>query len=172
MEYLERVIKESLRIFPPLPIFGRSLEEDMQIGDYLVPAGKQDLLRYIFCYFIGLSLFNYFNSTGASLFICPHHLHSSSRYYKDPEKFNPDNFLPEVCRSRHPYTFIPFSAGYRNCIGIKYGMLQMKTVVSTLVRKNRFFPSDKCPTPQHLRLKFFTTLKFVDHCYIKIEPRI
>jgi len=39
MEYLERVIKETLRIFPPLPVFGRSLEEEMKIGEYLCPAG-------------------------------------------------------------------------------------------------------------------------------------
>ncbi|XP_026809782.1 cytochrome P450 4C1-like isoform X1 [Rhopalosiphum maidis] len=146
MEYLERVIKETLRIFPPLPVFGRSLEEEMQIGEYLCPAGS-------------------------TLMVCPLFLQSSTQYFTDPEKFNPDNFLPDTCRSRHPYTFIPFSAGYRNCIGIKYGMLQMKTVISTLVRKNTFFPSDRCPTPKHLKLMFLTTLKFVDGCYVKIVPR-
>jgi len=40
MEYLERVIKETLRIFPPLPVFGRSLEEEMKIGEHLCPAGN------------------------------------------------------------------------------------------------------------------------------------
>lgn len=39
MEYLERVIKETLRIFPPLPVFGRSLDEEMKIGEHLCPAG-------------------------------------------------------------------------------------------------------------------------------------
>jgi len=39
MEYLERVIKETLRIFPPLPVFGRDLDEEMIIGDYVCPAG-------------------------------------------------------------------------------------------------------------------------------------
>ncbi|KAF0770087.1 cytochrome P450 4C1-like [Aphis craccivora] len=146
MEYLERVIKETLRMFPPLPVYGRSLDEEMKIGEYLCPAGS-------------------------TLMVSPLFLHSSEQYYNDPEKFNPDNFLPDTYRSRHPYTFIPFSAGYRNCIGIKYGMLQMKTVISTLVRKNTFFPSDRCPTPKHLRLMFLATLKFVDGCYVKIIPR-
>lgn len=39
MEYLERVIKETLRVLPPLPVFGRSLEKEMKIGEYLCPAG-------------------------------------------------------------------------------------------------------------------------------------
>lgn len=103
--------------------------------------------------------------------ISPLFVQSSSQFYTDPEKFNPDNFLPDVCRNRHPYAFIPFSAGYRNCIGIKYGMLQMKTVISTIVRKNKLYPSDRCPTPDHLRVMFLATLKFVDGCYIKLVPR-
>ncbi|VVC29239.1 Hypothetical protein CINCED_3A013937 [Cinara cedri] len=146
MEYLERVIKETLRIFPPLPVFGRSLEEEMEIGGYLCPAGT-------------------------TLLLCPLFLQSDDRFYANPDKFNPDNFLPDACRSRHPYTFIPFSAGYRNCIGIKYAMLQMKTIVSTLVRNNLLLPSNRCPTPAHLRLMFLSTLKFVDGCYVKIIPR-
>jgi len=40
MEYLERVIKETLRMFPPLPVYGRSLDEEMKIGEYLCPAGN------------------------------------------------------------------------------------------------------------------------------------
>ncbi|XP_050542875.1 cytochrome P450 4C1-like isoform X2 [Daktulosphaira vitifoliae] len=147
MVYLERVIKETLRLYPPLPIIGRNLEEETKIGEYIIPANTS---LYIFV--IGLQ--------------------TSSKYYENPEKFNPDNFLPEKCHNRHPYAYIPFSAGYRNCIGIKYAMLQMKTVISTMIRKFRFLPSDKCPTTNDLRLMFLTTLKFVDGCHVKIENRI
>lgn len=103
--------------------------------------------------------------------MAPLFLHSSPEYYTDPENFNPDNFSPEMCGSRHPTAFIPFSAGYRNCIGVKYAMVQMKTIISTLVRKYRFLPSDKCPTPKHIRLMFALMLKFVDGCHVKIETR-
>ncbi|XP_022172371.1 cytochrome P450 4C1-like isoform X2 [Myzus persicae] len=151
MEYLERVIKETLRLFPPLPVFGRALDEDTTIGGHLCPAGS-------------------------TLIVSPLFLHLSPQLYggtaRGPDAFDPDNFLPEACHGRHPYAYIPFSTGPRNCIGIKYAMLQMKTVVSTLIRHQKFLPSDRCPTPDRLRLMFLSTLKLADGCYVKVEQRV
>jgi len=114
-------------------------------------------------------------SLGSTLVISPLFLHSSSQHFGNtvhgPNAFDPDNFLPEACHGRHSYAYIPFSTGPRNCIGIKYAMLQMKMVASTLVRHHRFLPSDRCPTPDRLRLVFLTTLKLADGCYVKVEPR-
>uniref|UniRef100_A0A194ALH3 Putative cytochrome P450 4V2 n=1 Tax=Pinctada fucata TaxID=50426 RepID=A0A194ALH3_PINFU len=110
MKYLECCIKEALRIFPPVPFFGRSLTEDCKIGKYTVPKGS-------------------------TVVISPASLHKDPRYFPDPEKFDPDRFLPENSRKRHPYAYVPFSAGPRNCIGQKFALLEEKAVISTILRK-------------------------------------
>jgi len=55
---------------------------------------------------------------GITIYIQKYSLHRHPECYPNPEEFNPDNFLPERVRERHPYAYIPFSAGPRNCIGM------------------------------------------------------
>lgn len=90
MKYLERVIKESMRIFPPVPILGRILSEDVQLDQYFIPKGTAVTIQV-------------------------YYLHRDPRFFPEPEKFDEDRFLPENMEGRNPFAYIPFSAGPRNC---------------------------------------------------------
>ncbi|XP_059172521.1 cytochrome P450 4V2-like [Physella acuta] len=109
LKYLECCIKEALRLFPSVPVFARHIGEDRQIGDYTIPK----------------------NTTCVVVTIA---IHRNPKIYPDPEQFKPERFLLEQYKNRHPYSYIPFSAGPRNCIGQKFAQLEEKTVLSHLFR--------------------------------------
>ncbi|KAK7864374.1 hypothetical protein R5R35_010972 [Gryllus longicercus] len=118
MKYLERVIKESLRLYPSVPIIVRLLTEDVHTGGFTLPAGCNVAMHI-------------------------HHAHRNPKHFPNPEVFDPDNFLPERVQGRHPYAYIPFSAGSRNCIGQKFALLEEKTVLSALLRHFRLRALDR-----------------------------
>ena len=62
------------------------------------------------------------------------YVHRMAEHFPNPLKFDPDNFLTEKVVKRHPYSYIPFSAGPRNCIGQKFGLLEDKTILSYILR--------------------------------------
>ncbi|GFG37750.1 hypothetical protein Cfor_02942, partial [Coptotermes formosanus] len=117
MKYLERVIKESLRLYPSVPFIGRETTQDIE-HEYTIPAG-------------------------VTMTVPIYGIHRNPDQFPNPEKFNPDNFLPERVAKRHPYAYIPFSAGPRNCIGQKFAMLEMKTVLSCILRHYRLSSIDR-----------------------------
>nr|XP_021183940.2 cytochrome P450 4g15 [Helicoverpa armigera] len=146
MKYLERVILETLRLYPPVPVIARKLNQDVKIAtnSYVLP-------------------------TGATIVIGMYKVHRSPKYYKDPDTFNPDNFLPENSANRHYYSFIPFSAGPRSCVGRKYALLKLKILLSTILRN---YECTSTVPEKDFKLLGDIILKRSDGFTIKIEPRI
>uniref|UniRef100_UPI003AF32C46 cytochrome P450 4C1-like n=1 Tax=Achroia grisella TaxID=688607 RepID=UPI003AF32C46 len=143
LKYLDNCIKESLRLYPPAHFISRQLNETVKLGNYTVPSG-------VMCH------------------IHIYDLHRRADLFPNPLEFDPDRFLPENSIGRHPYAYIPFSAGPRNCIGQKFAMIQMKSTISTLLRHYEFFPVTK---PSDLQLKSDIVLRNSDPVYVKFVNR-
>lgn len=110
LKYFDRVLKECQRLFPSVPVIGRATSEDISLGKHVVPADS-DVDIFIYA------------------------LHRDPSVFPDPEVFDPDRFLPENVVHRHPYAYVPFSAGPRNCIGQRYALMEVKIIVATILRR-------------------------------------
>ncbi|ODM96113.1 Cytochrome P450 4c3 [Orchesella cincta] len=119
MKHLEHCFLETLRMFPVVVSLTRFLESPLKIDDSLtIPAGVNALLP----------LGSY---------------HKMPEYFPSPEKFEPDRFLAENSAKRQALTFMPFSAGPRSCIGLKFAIMEAKTVVAHILREFEVHTSDK-----------------------------
>ncbi|XP_025073480.1 cytochrome P450 4C1-like [Pogonomyrmex barbatus] len=106
LSYLERCIKETLRLYPVAYVISRITSKDVKLQSYLVPAGT-------------------------ALLINIHGVHRDPNYWPNPEIFDPDRFLPENIQNQHPYSYLPFSAGPRNCIGQRFCFVATEGYVSS-----------------------------------------
>ncbi|XP_046636807.1 cytochrome P450 4C1-like [Daphnia pulicaria] len=113
LKYLECCMKESIRLYPSVANFRRQISEQVQLGDFTLPVG-------------------------ASVSVQVYALHRNKELFPDPLSFKPERFQKEQSIGRHPFAFIPFSAGPRNCIGQKYAVYEEKAILIALLRKFRF----------------------------------
>lgn len=119
LTYLTCFIQETLRYTPTLPFIGKCSSKNVLVDGVVLPAGTS----------VHISMLG---------------LHHNAEVWESPEKFNPDRFLPGGKR-RHPYAFIPFSAGARSCIGKHFAMDEMKVVLSMILLKYRLLKDPDSP---------------------------
>lgn len=145
LEYLDLVVKETLRLFPVAPIIGRKATADVQLDDkYTLPKGANLVLR----------IFD---------------IHRNPDYWgNDAHKFNPDRFLPENISKIHQYAFIPFSGGARICIGYRYALNAMKIVLCHILRNYKVTSPLKY---EDLTLEISFVLRISQNYLIKLEKR-
>ncbi|GFY38003.1 cytochrome P450 4c3 [Trichonephila inaurata madagascariensis] len=109
LNYLNCVLMESSRIYPVIPMFGREALEDTVICGHTIPKG-------------------------ASCFVMTYFLHRDENVFPDPEKFDPDRFSPENSIKIPECAYTLFSAGPRNCIGQRYAWIEIKALMSSILR--------------------------------------
>jgi cytochrome P450 len=108
--YTENVLAESLRLYPPAWAMGRYARNDFSLGDYFLPARTTVLI---------------------SQFIT----HRDPRFFPDPLRFDPDRFTPEGKARRTKFTYFPFGAGARQCIGESFAWMEGVLLLATLAQK-------------------------------------
>jgi len=143
-KYTEMVIKETMRLFPVAPVVVRKANDDIKLTTCTIPKD-------------------------AGIVVCAISTHRDPELYTDPLKFDPERFLPEEMKKRHPYAYYPFTAGLRSCIGQKYGYMFVKTVISLIIRKYRVETTYK--SIDEIQLIESVVLKSKNGFPIKLIPR-
>jgi cytochrome P450 len=110
---LLRTVKEVLRLYPPSPAQPRDPLVIQDLGGTRVEPGSYVMLF-------------------------PYATHRHPDFWKDPERFDPDRFLPDQENGRHPFAYFPFGGGQRICIGNNFAMLEASLLAAHLVRRFRF----------------------------------
>ncbi len=111
LTYTDRVVRETLRLYPPAFAVFRTATEDISLGGYVIPDGT-------------------------NVTIPQFRVHRDPRFYDDPEAFDPDRWddPPE----RPEYAYFPFGGGPRHCIGMRFAMMELKLVLPTVLRRVGF----------------------------------
>jgi len=112
-EFATQVIQEALRLYPPFWMVDRMAVADDRVGDLAIPRGSM-VIVYVY---------------GA---------HHAPRYWQNPENFDTERFTKANEKLRVPFTFLPFGAGPRGCIGGNYAMLQILMILRDLLRTYDF----------------------------------
>jgi cytochrome P450 len=108
LDYTEQVLKEAMRIYPPVPTIPREPTEDVTLGGYRIPEGS---------------------TVAPSQWV----LHRDDRFWDEPSEFRPERFADES--DRPDFAYFPFGGGPRRCIGQQFAMVEGKLILATLAQQ-------------------------------------
>ncbi|XP_011701422.1 PREDICTED: cytochrome P450 4C1-like [Wasmannia auropunctata] len=148
--YLERCLKESLRLYPSIPLISRILSKDIKMPTqhglilrWMTPRGLSPRVNIVLALLRQrYTVTNNLVPSGTIMQIHIHDIHRNPDFWPNPDVFDPDRFLPEKIQKRHPYSYLPFSAGPRNCIGQRFAMLELKAIMASLIHNFYLKPVD------------------------------
>ncbi len=148
IEYLEKVILETLRRYPPVGVSFRECTED-----YTFPGTQVKIRR------------------GTEIQIPVLGIHMDERYFPEPERFDPERFTKEAKAARHPMAFMAFSHGPRMCLGMRFAMLEMKVAVVNVLRDYSVRACAETPTKVTWKPDAVTSTS-LEPLLVKFEKRV
>jgi cytochrome P450 len=120
LRYTEMVLRESMRLYPPVWTMGRHVENDYSVGEYTIPAGSSILMsQYV--------------------------MHHDPKYYEKPEEFNPDRWTDDFKTHLPRFSYFPFGGGMRGCIGEPFAWMEGVLIIATVAQEwsMRLVPSQR-----------------------------
>jgi cytochrome P450 len=110
LQYTEKVLRESMRLYPPVWTMGRYVEKDYPVGEYTIPAGSSILMsQYV--------------------------MHHDPQYYEEPEQFNPDRWTAKFKTDLPRFSYFPFGGGIRGCIGEPFAWMEGILIIAVIAQK-------------------------------------
>ena len=145
LRYTEMVVAEAMRLYPPAWVVGRLALKDFQAGEYVVPAG-------------------------ALVLISQYVVQRDPRFFPDPARFDPKRWTPQAREARPTYSYFPFGAGARRCIGEAFAWMEAVLLVAAIAHKWRLrLAPDQTVEPQpRITLRPKHGIKMIAECGFRI----
>uniref|UniRef100_A0A6E8W4G3 Cytochrome P450 n=1 Tax=Anopheles coluzzii TaxID=1518534 RepID=A0A6E8W4G3_ANOCL len=150
MRYMDMVVSESLRLWPPAPMVDRYCNRDYTFDD-------GEGLRFKI-------------EKGVTVMVPVAGLHSDPKYFPDPKRFDPERFSEENRHKINPGAYLPFGVGPRNCIGSRFALMEVKSIIYYLLKSFTFERCEQTQVP--LRLKNSPVVLAAEKgIWIRFKPR-
>ncbi|GBP58407.1 Cytochrome P450 9e2 [Eumeta japonica] len=154
LKYLDMVVSEALRKWPPFPFMDRICQKRYNIGR---PNGKAPN--------------DYYLQKGSVVGIPIWPIHHDPRYYPEPQRFDPERFSDENKNNIKPFTYLPFGIGPRNCIGSRFAITEIKAMTFDVLKHFELSPTPRTRIPVKLDNSSIS-LRIKGGHWLRFTPRV